>query len=318
MHSQSATQGSANLLNMNAGGVMVVWYDARSSNRQIYAQRLDWKGTALFTAGGKPVSSPTLDAQTCVLCSDGYGGAFIAYRNYGNTDRIMAVRINGSGKAYWDSTTIAVVCDTTMTRNFYAGSMALAEPGRAVLSWYDYRFAVTVVDSTRIYAQTIDASGNLLWQPNGVPVSTARHGKVTPMMVPTNYRSVIIAWKDNRSTSSPYIDAFDVYAQRLNAFGGLTGVQATDATPEQYSLEQNYPNPFNPSTVITYQLPGTAPVRLRVFDLLGREVALLVNEQQSPGSHSVRFDGTELASGFYLYRLEAGTFVQSKKMIHLK
>jgi hypothetical protein len=138
------------------------------------------------------------------------------------------------------------------------------------------------------------------------------------MMVPTNYRSVIIAWKDNRSTSSPYIDAFDVYAQRLNAFGGLTGVQATDATPEQYSLEQNYPNPFNPSTVITYQLPGTAPVRLRVFDLLGREVALLVNEQQSPGSHSVRFDGTELASGFYLYRLEAGTFVQSKKMIHLK
>jgi hypothetical protein len=83
-------------------------------------------------------------------------------------------------------------------------------------------------------------------------------------------------------------------------------------------LQQNYPNPFNPSTTITYELPGTSEVRLSVYDILGREVTVLVNEKRDAGIHEVKFDGTHLASGVYIYRLTVGEFVQSKKLTILK
>ncbi|MCC6395993.1 MAG: T9SS type A sorting domain-containing protein, partial [Bacteroidetes bacterium] len=90
------------------------------------------------------------------------------------------------------------------------------------------------------------------------------------------------------------------------------------ATPESYALSQNYPNPFNPSTTIKFELPAASLVRLSVFDLLGREVSVLVNEQRSAGVHDVTFDAGRLASGVYLYRLQAGDFVQAHKMVLLK
>lgn len=80
----------------------------------------------------------------------------------------------------------------------------------------------------------------------------------------------------------------------------------------------NHPNPFNPSTVITFSLPQWSFVRLRVFDLLGRVVAVLLEEQRPAGRHSARFDASSLPSGVYLYRLEAGSHTEAKKMLLLK
>ena len=92
-----------------------------------------------------------------------------------------------------------------------------------------------------------------------------------------------------------------------------------------FDLGQDYPNPFNPTTLIRYSILGTGSegaearfVRLAVHDLLGREVAVLVNEQQAPGSYEVRFDAGRLASGVYLYRLSAGSIVQINKMVFAK
>lgn len=97
--------------------------------------------------------------------------------------------------------------------------------------------------------------------------------------------------------------------------GTATGVAEQPAQPLSYSLSQNFPNPFNPSTLISYRTAGAGPVRLTVYDILGREVARLVDEVQQQGTHEVRFDGGGLASGVYMYRLQTAEFVQQKKMI---
>jgi len=112
------------------------------------------------------------------------------------------------------------------------------------------------------------------------------------------------------------------FAARYYQFGGtdsiMLGVNNRDQRPTAFALEQNYPNPFNPTTVVSYQLPVVSTVKLVVYDILGREVAVLVNETKAPGSYTVRFDAGRLASGVYFYRLQAGRFTQIRKMVLMK
>ena len=88
--------------------------------------------------------------------------------------------------------------------------------------------------------------------------------------------------------------------------------------PQRWSVEQNYPNPFNPRATIKYGLPKSSVVKLGVYDILGREVSVLVNDRRDAGVYEVKFDGSNLASGVYFYRLQAGDFVQSKSRMILK
>jgi len=88
--------------------------------------------------------------------------------------------------------------------------------------------------------------------------------------------------------------------------------------PGEYQLEQNFPNPFNPSTVIRYSLPAALHVTLSVYNALGELVATLVNADEQPGEHSVRFDGTKLASGSYFYRLQAGSFAKTMRLMMIR
>ncbi|MDP1676302.1 MAG: right-handed parallel beta-helix repeat-containing protein [Bacteroidota bacterium] len=92
----------------------------------------------------------------------------------------------------------------------------------------------------------------------------------------------------------------------------------TNEIPETYLLQQNYPNPFNPSTTIKFGLPVTSWVTLRVYDMLGREVATLINEERKAGLHSIRFDGSSFSTGVYIYALRTGNFVASKKLLLMK
>ena len=102
------------------------------------------------------------------------------------------------------------------------------------------------------------------------------------------------------------------------SFTGPTSVEQLSTTPYDFTLKQNYPNPFNPSTIIEYSISEQSFVDLRVYDILGNEVAGLVNEEKSIGIYEVEFDATSLPSGIYFYRLHAGNFVETKKMILLK
>lgn len=88
--------------------------------------------------------------------------------------------------------------------------------------------------------------------------------------------------------------------------------------PDVFSLSQNYPNPFNPSTKITYQLPVNSDVSIKVFDMLGKEIMTLVNEKKDAGSYEVQFNAANFASGMYFYRISAGNFTDTKRMILIK
>ena len=115
------------------------------------------------------------------------------------------------------------------------------------------------------------------------------------------------------------VDGTPVYMYRLDdADATATHIAQQSNVPGEFELNQNYPNPFNPSTRIGYTLPESAEVTLEVFDVLGRRVTTLVNEQQSAGSYEVSFDASELSSGAYLYRIETGDFTQTRQMLFVK
>ncbi len=116
---------------------------------------------------------------------------------------------------------------------------------------------------------------------------------------------------------------FGVFAALANGtvvqFGGLTDVKTSEVkTPSNFNLAQNFPNPFNPSTKIEFSLPVKQEVSLKVFNLLGQEIATLLNKEMNEGTYNLNFDASSLSSGVYLYQLRAGNFVQTKKMTLLK
>lgn len=108
-----------------------------------------------------------------------------------------------------------------------------------------------------------------------------------------------------------------VWRRPLSELVTSVGMPSTDF-PMDFSLDQNYPNPFNPSTMISYAIPTRSHVTLTVFNILGQKVAELVNAEKEPGVYNVTFGANALASGVYLYRMQAGSFVQTKKLVVVK
>jgi hypothetical protein len=119
------------------------------------------------------------------------------------------------------------------------------------------------------------------------------------------------------ATASDYNGLNSVWKRPLSEM--VTGVERQQQEhPSHFALEQNYPNPFNPTTKIQFTIANRQLTIVTVYDVLGREVATLVNEVKDPGTHAVQFDGSNLASGVYFYRLSAGNFVQTRKLLLLR
>jgi hypothetical protein len=151
------------------------------------------------------------------------------------------------------------------------------------------------------------------WQEgDSIHFDTISYEGVRPAFVNTESKEYLVAWRGRTS----------IELKKCN----ITPVEpplSDGSLPKAYALSQNYPNPFNPSTVINYALPTTTQVELTVFNVLGQRVAVLVNGPQSAGSHTALWNGcndggTSVASGVYFYRLSAGEFIQSRKMLLLK
>jgi tetratricopeptide (TPR) repeat protein len=102
------------------------------------------------------------------------------------------------------------------------------------------------------------------------------------------------------------------------SMGKLNQSESDKIIPQKYQLSQNYPNPFNPVTTINYDLPKEGLSKLKVYDITGKEIFTLVNEFKAAGSYQVQFDGTKFSSGVYFYRIEAGSFIETKRMVLVK
>ncbi len=121
----------------------------------------------------------------------------------------------------------------------------------------------------------------------------------------------------NRTSEKTVALALRQFYQPYSVNGGLVSALRTspfESKPGNFILEQNYPNPFNPSTIITYQMPGSGHVSIKVYNALGQEVATLVNEKKPAGRYQVEFNTTNLSSGIYFYEARSGEFRESKKL----
>jgi hypothetical protein len=129
-----------------------------------------------------------------------------------------------------------------------------------------------------------------------------------------------IAQTAPRTFVSPYSAPLDIWSnsEKPEEAGPLTSVEEIPGTPIEYALEQNYPNPFNPSTLIRFSIPEQGLVNIKVFNLLGEEIATLLNGELSRGNYEVNFDGAKLSSGVYFYTITANNFVATKKMMLIK
>jgi hypothetical protein len=108
----------------------------------------------------------------------------------------------------------------------------------------------------------------------------------------------------------------NIYANQENLVTGIEPIN--NLVPDAYCLTQNYPNPFNPTTMIKFGIPKSGMVKLSVFDILGREVAIILNSELKAGNYEINFNASQLAAGVYFYKLSSGDFTDTRKMILVK
>jgi len=296
-----------------AGGVIITWYDYRSTtDYNIYAQRQGPAGGIVWAVDGVVMNNNVAYAQIDPkIVSDGMGGAIISWTDYrtgvaqGTAD-IYAQRVNSTGAVQWTATGI-IIC--TSSGDQIKSQLTSDGNSGAYIVWEDHRNA----GNSDIYAQRIASNAAITWSANGFGICTSGSDQLNPCIVSNGNLGAIVVWQDYRSGNN-----YDIYMNGFNTTGILTTVTSETNTPLEYSLSQNYPNPFNPVTQINYQLPKSGNVRLGIYNALGQEVDVLINESQTAGNHVIDWNASAFPSGVYIYKLESGSYVSNKKMILIK
>ena len=229
----------------------------------------------------------------------------------GNDYDFAIVRYNPNGSLDNSFGTNGVVTIPIGASNDYARSAAIQSDGKIIAAGYsrsgsNYDFALIRYNSNG----SLDNS----FGTNGVVT--------TPIGKSSDYAQSVAIQSDKKIIAAGYsFDVTDIdFALVRYTADPATGLEEenTNGVPVAFLLEQNYPNPFNPATTISFNLPKQSHVTLEVYNILGQEVAVLINEVKKAGNFKVQFDASSLPSGIYFYQLNAGEFVQSKKMILLK
>ncbi len=306
-----------------ANGAVVTWVDYRDGIfPDIYAQKINSNGTIAWVQNGAGIC--VFDTiQTNPIITSNIDGVYICWNDYrnGNSDLFMQ-KLDMNGNMLWTNNGVSV---TSNLADEKFQSMIINNIGNLVVTWTDSRNGTMNQD---IYSQALNVNGGLIWEQQGIPVCTANNNQALSRIVESSNGSSIIVWYDGRTPQN-----FDIYAQKVlndGTLGNPTSVENENFDLSAYQLHQNYPNPFNPTTVISWQSPKGSHTTLKVYDILGNEVATLVDEYREAGRYEIEFQSAlgnrQLASGVYFYRLQVGDpsissgqgFVETKKMILIK
>jgi hypothetical protein len=220
---------------------------------------------------------------------------------------------NGNYEIYYKRSTDGGVtwgAETRLTNDAaYSTYPSLAVSGANVhLVWYDTRDG-----NSEIYYK-LSTNGGVSWGTD-IRLTNDPGTSLYPFIVISN--SVLhVIWADNRDGN------YEIYYKR-NPTGNPIGIVPINSEiPSEFELFQNYPNPFNPTTNVQFSIINVQYVTLKLFDILGKEVATLINEKLQPGTYEVTFDGSNLASGIYFYRIEANgnnqNYIKTMKALLIK
>jgi len=313
--------GSVKLASDGSGGAIVVWSDKRSgSTGDIYAQHLLANGSidATWPASGLAVCAASGDQAVPQIVADGAHGAILVWMDQrsGNYDLYAHhVLATGAVDPSWPANGRALVVAAGDQRIVNYSSVFSDGAGGALCVWRDERPGALIPD---IYAGHILASGlaDPTWPTNGRAVCLADSNQSTASACPDGSGGLIVAWPDKRS------GAWDLYAQRIAANGTLPNLGVADATPWAPRLDPPQPNPAIAGTALRFSLPASARTRLEVFDVRGRLVRVLTDEELPAGAWEIRWDLTDQAHrdvppGLYLERLVAGTRTMTNRIIVL-
>jgi hypothetical protein len=334
-------------------GAIITWQDYRNgSNYDIYAQRVNGDSVVQWTTNGVAICTAAGDQQYPTIVSDGSHGAIITwwdYRNGSNYD-IYAQRVNRDSAAQWTAGGVAI-CTAAGDQQY--PTIVSDGSGGAIITWQDPRngtydiyaqrvtsdaalpiqlaslTAKTLTTGVQLEWTTVSETNNLGFYVERRPQNTGAYTTVSDLIpgAGTTLQQHHYQWTDTKVTNGNYnyrlrlvdLSGNAIYSNAITVtVSGVLGVGDKRPLPTEFALQQNYPNPFNPTTVISYQLPVGSYVTLKVYNMLGQEVAMLINGMQEAGYKSVELDASNMPSGLYIYRLTAGTYTSVRKMLMIK
>lgn len=185
----------------------------------------------------------------------------------------------------------------------------------AFFPWGSLGFGGGVLDPTGVKGAMSDTKGNLQYE-----MSIDLDSSLLKIVPPQRFGAFVSIYDASMKLAPSWLERAPAGEYSVLSFGSMTVTVPLAVPPQagivrEFALSQNYPNPFNPVTTIRYQVPSAGRVSVTVHDLLGKEVALLVNDRKEPGTYSVRFDASSLSSGVYFYTMRAGSFTETKKLM---
>jgi hypothetical protein len=322
--------------NISSGDVLLVTSTDNGST---------WTEQTLFDVAGPgelPTGTTQYQPDRTVACTyDNYGNLHVVWANFlavgdASNNPELFYQIDAP-LSYWSAAAGVVeitptVHDTSIVKPASQFGNLVTQPDIGVDGndnpYIIFQQQISEQDTAGVYYQHIYATGSpdggMTWnEPKDITPGTgfdASFGSMATLVddnIHLTYFCDPLAGSGIRA-NHPIIPVTVMYLSH-SAVDLTTGVREVPGVqPQAFRLGQNYPNPFNPATKIQYSIPASSFVTLKVFDVLGREVATLVNGEQGAGSYSADFDATNLADGPYFYRIQAGNFSETKKMMLLK
>jgi hypothetical protein len=242
----SLANGPAFPLSDNKGGAYIAWRDYRGGAYTFYAQRVNSSGTPLWAGGGVPISGAVGSASTYGGAIDVFGEPYVVWRDITytapsySTTGLFAQKIDAAGTILWGATGIQVsTAPVKPSSSSYNVSVGENSAGGIIVTWDDFRNG-----NWDIYAQEVDAAGNMLWNANGMALSTAPYDQQSPSIRTFN-NGIIVAWRDSRNSGS---NGYDIYAQR--AAGGERYLSHFDSTEGSWWTGIALANPNSSSATV--------------------------------------------------------------------